>query len=224
MKKLLRLALASVFAVTMVLNVSAVYDPGTSSTNMTPDIAISHDKNPADNIADTAAGIHANESAAEQKEIPINATIKAGGTQHVLAASVDKTTLEFTYSKGGLIWDPVRLEYVSQGTDTAWSSADPTITVTNYSDVDVTVTAAVKSLDDPAVQFTVSNDGKSATAPCSVTIPSAWDRPSSTAGVGQAKSNTFTVSALGTPTHADSPDAFQIAALTLTLKPTLPIT
>lgn len=224
MKKLLSLALATAVAVTMAFGVNAVsYTPGNSeSLNITEDQVISYDTN-NDEKADAQAGIQVNQSTNAQKDIAIKATIKEGAKQNVLAASVDKTALEFTYSADGMIWDPVQLKYVHQGTQTAWASKDPIITVTNYSDVDVEVTAGVSNPVSNNVTIAVSGVSSDGTPVDNainspVKINSAYNGETAQ---GSAKTGTFTINLSGGPLSSTSVGPIEVATLTLTLKPVL---
>ena len=71
-----------------------------------------------------------------------------GSVTHVYAVSITTTELTFSYGTSGTsyIWDPSKLQYVSQGTsDGGWQEKGQEILVTNYSDLPVDVTAEYAS-------------------------------------------------------------------------------
>ena len=71
-----------------------------------------------------------------------------GSVTHVYAVSITTTELTFSYGNAGTsyIWDPSKLQYVSQGTsDGGWQEKGQEILVTNYSDLPVDVTAEYAS-------------------------------------------------------------------------------
>ena len=138
--KLITLALATVMVASMSMTAMAeTYIPSAGTQgdkNFTLDSETSHDKS-NDGIADTAAGI-ALDDAEHSKTIEIQGQSTGGEVKNVIAASINNPTLTFTYTYPNLIWDPVKLKYVSQEgqkEDPAWTQTDELVTITNYSDV-----------------------------------------------------------------------------------------
>lgn len=166
------------------------------------------------------AGISANtaEDPISEKTVTVNViTNQPGTTTNVYAVSYSATTLTFTYDMGGgKVWNPEELKYENTGTGGGWqANGVQELTVTNYSDLGVKVTAKVNQTDmaeEGAVTVTATKKGDVATE---ITLDSAYN--SGNPSASQATSGTFEVKVDGTPTY-EYTTATKLAEITLTLE------
>lgn len=225
MKKFLAGALAVCLTGSLAVTAGAVgaigkYTPNDPHNITSLDNVTSWDQD-ANNIADKEAGI--GEDTAASHQIPIKITTVSQNPQHVLAASVDKTELTFHYTFGELIWDPVTLQYVQKNPEKSAWTGDGELTVTNYSDVAVTVTATTegnelaKGVTMTLKDKTAAGDGQ---ASASLNIPSAYKEGET--AKNHAEQGTFVLKLTGVPDPAVGRNgAMQIGTMTLELKKAL---
>ena len=140
-----------------------------------------------------------------------------GSVTHVYAVSINTTSLSFTYGNNATsyIWNPSKLQYdlvTGSGGDNGWSGSQ-SISVTNYSDLPVDVTAAY--------QAETGHEGITASFSTSDTLSldAATDGITGTSGTGTKVDGTFTMSLTGAP--GALADNTVIGTVTLTFsKPT----
>ena len=211
-KKLLSIALAAFLVVGMS---SPAFAAGYSAgTKLTGDTATN---NGAGGVEKSTEG--STDYATSNNVIPLKVDFEADtlDVTNVIAVCVDTTEVTFKYigEKKKLIWDPQNLTYVND-TDPAtvaggWQNSITTkdITVTNYSDVDITVTGTIESTEvNGDVAFEVKGDNSAGTSD-TLAIGTALDSGSAAGGnaAGTAKSKKFTVSVSGTPVKASNPQS-----------------
>lgn len=205
MKKLLSIILATSMVCALSVNASAAdYVPG-AETNITGDTIISNNNVTSDNIADRKAGQDSNSfSSAAKNDIAVQANISAGAVKHVIAVSVDKTTLTYSYTLASKVWDPVLLKYVdSEAGSATWT--DQTITVTNYSDVGVSIKA---TYDNTAGDTTVTGRFKEGETQ---TIASAYNESSGS----KASTATYTLQLNGQPHTVSANPTYSLGTISM---------
>ena len=158
------------------------------------------------NTAGTAAGASdTTGTVIGTKDVTVNIkTSSEGGTTHVYAVAVDTTELTFTWSNSATtIWNPETLKYETSTDEGSWTQSSFDITVTNYSDVGITVTPSTTTPDsaDAGVTVAVSE---------AVNIDSAYDGTTT----GTAKTGKITVTVSGEPESVYA-DPAQLATFTL---------
>lgn len=140
-------------------------------------------------------------------DIPVNITTKEEtNVTHVWAVSYDVTELAFEFtSTEDRIWNPETLKYEVNVTN-SWDTLSQNITVTNYSDVAITVTPSNSTPVDDGVTVTLGN---------ALNLASAFD--GELASAGTAKSGTISVSVSGTP-EGSYANATKLTTVTLTVE------
>lgn len=213
MKRVLTLFLAlAMLAGVMTISAGAAGYAGDDGSNVTYVTA-------ADNTAHGGGRQQGNLAAGQTigtSEIPVKVQIaKATSTTSVYAVSVDKTELSFTYgSQTSYVWNPEKLQYdvVTSGSNT-WDPASQTITVTNYSDLPIDVTADYNQ----EANYT----GLTASFSSSDTQTGTLKLATASKGLGQigeAVTGTFEVTMSGTITTAIGTDPVKVGTITLTIK------
>ena len=209
----------------MTIGASAATSSGyfpTSVTNnhFTDDTAGNSGDASTGNAGNAHAGVAANtilENEIASKEIPVNVTI--GGdftTTHVYAITYDVTEVNFTYNMGGSqIWNPETLQYESDGTNGTWGTTSKTITVKNYSDLAVDVTASADQVTTNE-EVAITIDG--GTGPVEKSLAAAYK-----VGGSSVETTTFAVAVdtvtTGTLTGGyQTNDEIQIGTITLTVE------
>lgn len=153
----------------------------------------------ADDAGNTStAGTKANEgdttdTAIGSKDIAIKLkTESGGGDVHVYAVSFSATELTFTWNNTATtIWNPETLEYETSSAEGGWANASQKITVKNYSDVAIKVTADNTAPTSSDTGVTVAVDGP-------LELASAYDGTAT----GTVKEGDITVTVNGTPDKA----------------------
>lgn len=127
---------------------------------------------------------------------PISISVSAGSTQSRYAVDVTYEAIVVEITAAGLTWDVNKLEYVITGDGTMTQPTDKTITVTNYSDQPVYVSAVVTDLYDG---ITNPEDGMTITATVDggATLAKAFAKSGSTPGSATTKTITVSFSAAG---------------------------
>lgn len=168
---------------------------------------------------DDTAGIDASTVVGDEiakKEVTVHIkTTMPGSTTNVYAVSYSLTELTFTYNMGGAkIWNPEELKYETTGGAGTWSNDTQEITVTNYSDLSVKVSASVdqSGMAEEGV-VTVTAEKKSGGGN-ELELASAYN--SGTPSQSAATSGVFEVKVSGTPTYEYTAPT-KLAAITLTL-------
>ena len=195
--------LAVVMTLAMLLGVMTV---GASATYLDETNKITEDGAGNTSGAGTAAGVSdttGTEIGSEDVTINIE-TSSTGGTTNVYAVAIDNTELTFTWSNSATtIWNPETLKYETTNDDGSWRQESHDITVTNYSDVGITVTPSATNPES-------ADDGVTVTVGEAVNIASAYDGGTA----GSAKTGKITVSVEGTPDGVYA-DETQLATFTL---------
>lgn len=206
MKRNLAKVLAAVMLVGgMTVNVNAVDNPytGGDSKNI-------NTKDDAENTAH-AGEVENSSGNTLEKEIIVNfKNTTNSGIIHVYALSVDKSEVEFSYnSSANLVWNPKDLKYESTNEEGSWSSNTQSITVTNYSDIDVTV--------DPGIFNQVSENGNiSVTLGGKIDLKSAYNQN----GENQPTHGAISVTLTGEP-EGVYPDLTSLGTFTLKVTKTV---
>ena len=195
--------LAVVMTLAMLLGVMTV---GASAAYMAEANKITGDGAGNTSKAGTAAGASdTTGTVIGTKDVTVNIkTSSEGGTTHVYAVAVDITELTFTWSNSATtIWNPETLKYETNNDAGSWTQESFDITVTNYSDVGITVTPSTNNPES-------ADDGVTVTVGEAVNIASAYDGGTA----GSAKTGKITVSVEGTPDGVYA-DETQLATFTL---------
>ena len=195
--------LAVVMTLAMLLGVMTV---GASAAYMAEANKITGDGAGNTSKAGTAAGASdTTGTVIGTKDVTVNIkTSSEGGTTHVYAVAVDTTELTFTWSNSATtIWNPETLKYETSTDEGSWTQSFFDITVTNYSDVGITVTPSTTTPNsaDAGVTVAVSE---------AVNIDSAYDGTTT----GTAKTGKITVTVSGEPESVYA-DPAQLATFTL---------
>lgn len=215
MKKLLSTTLAlAMLAGAMTVSAGAVYSDGpnsfTSANNADNSGNQNIDPRPTNHLdnAGIAATTGEKDEPVGEATIPVKLqTGGAGNITHVYAVTYDVTELNFTYGKGSnIIWNPETLQYETNGPGGGWGVSEQTITVTNYSDLPVKVTATVQNKTDNGITFTPDGPLELGTAAIN-----------GTTGTGKEQSGEIKVTATGTPIGSYTQEATKIADLLLTV-------
>ena len=183
MKRVLSLALAlCLLAGVLTVNAGAVYSK--DGNNFNTDNATN--QSTAGQVAVTGLNGEA------VGEATVDVYLKTGApgeVTHVYAVSYDVTELEFQYgNSASKIWNPETLRYETTGSSGGWNIATQTVTVTNYSDLPVKVTASISALSDTGVSIDT---------PEALELESA--APADMSQTGAEKSGELTFSMTGTP-------------------------
>ena len=205
--------LASLVSAAMLISAVTV---GSYAAKYTEDPNHFTDDTPDLNQADAGIDASSAQDPIATKEVAVNVkTNQPGSTTHVYAVSYSHTELIFTYNMGGSkVWNPDELRYENIGGSGDWASATQDLTVTNYSDLAVKVTASVSQAGLPeegVVTVTATQKGEVGSE---ITLGSAYNSggPDSSA----ATSGTFEIKVDGKPRY-EYTTATKIAAVTLTL-------
>ena len=208
MKRILTLALAlAMLAGVLTIPAGATYE--TVDTNhFTADDATNTDS--AGTIATTAQ-----DPIGSEDVIVKVATTGTVNTTNVYAITYSVTELTFTYNQGGTrIWNPETLKYENSGTGGNWDSETQEITVKNYSDLAVKVSAAVDQTgmaEEGNVTVTATKKGDTVTE---IQLESAYN--STMPSQSKATEGVFEVKVAGTPVN-EYGTATQMAKITLTV-------
>ena len=132
MKKALSLILVLVMLVCMATTAFADY----------PNVVGTHGK---ENSVDD--GVTEDSFSASNPNATISITVNAGEVQHRYAVDVEYTDISLSISGGNLTWDVNKLEYVANDGGTGLEDTKSDVTVTNYSDLPVYITAAIDDKD-----------------------------------------------------------------------------
>ena len=233
-KKLLAILLTGTMLFTMSGTAFAAYAPkgegagATSDTNGTNNITLdtvkSWDKaDEKDGQADAFAGQADTEypiGASQIKNIDVLGTSSANDKTHVIAVSVDRTQLAFTYAGASYIWDPVALKYVEPESPGAPDWDTQTLNVINYSDRAIKVKAEYTPVSGAGNGITLKNISPATTAGAvddgqdTLDLNSAYVPGNST---GTERQGSFTVTLQGAPQNLVLDTQAKIGTLKLTL-------
>ncbi len=211
MKKCLALALSLCLAASMsILSSWATYLE--DDNHFTGDtVSVSTDSGPQ-NAGINASTVTDSEIASQDVTVKLQ-TSGSQTTTHVYAISYSATELTFTYQQGGSrTWNPEKLQYDIAGDGGQWNAQTQAITVTNYSDLPVDVTAAVGANTIETGNVTVTAEVTGQTGVSTLALASAYDGGTT----GTAKSGTFDVKIDGKPS-TEYLTASELVKLTLTV-------
>ena len=201
MKRILTIALVLCMLVSiMTIGANAGYlqDPNHLTADNAPNNSSAGKAAGSDDTTDTVIGSQA-----------ISVKVKGTSTSeliHVYAVSFSTTEVVFEWNNdASTIWNPDTLKYESTNDEGSWIGQTQTITVNNYSDVAIEVSADNTSPDSSDENVTISVDGP-------LNLDSAYEGTAT----GSVKSGKITVSVDGTPEIY--PTATEIGTFTLTVK------
>ena len=208
MKKVLATAMAlAMLASAVTINAGAAYrDDPNHFTDDTP------------GLNSDSAGISAttakNPIASKNVEVKIQ-TSGDVNTTHVYAISYSHTELTFTYEMGGTrVWNPETLKYENKDGGGIWNRDTQEITVKNYSDLGVKITAAVAQEGLPEQGNVTVTAEKKTDGGTEIELASAYNSGNPQASA--ATEGIFEVKVDGSPVN-EYATAVKMATITLTV-------
>lgn len=141
-------------------------------------------------------------------DVDINVITKVNQYTHVYAVSYSTSELTFEYVTLDMTWNPIDMEYQSQvGNAPGWKETAQDVTVTNFSDLPIAVSASIAKEANAEVEFDVSSG---------FTLDSAYNKTTQKAA---PTSDTFTVSVKdGQAPLNEYSTATKFATMTITVK------
>lgn len=208
MKKVLATAMAlAMLASAVTINAGATYlsDPN-------------HFTDDTSGLNGNNAGISANGARDPIASKDVEVKIQTSGdvnTTNVYAISYSHTELTFTYEMGGTrVWNPETLKYENKGGGGTWSRDTQEITVKNYSDLGVKITAAVDQEGLPEQGNVTVTAAKKTDGGAEIELASAYN--SSNPQASAATEGIFEVKVAGSPVN-EYTTAVKMATITLTV-------
>lgn len=208
MKKVLATAMAlAMLASAVTINAGAAYlsDPN-------------HFTDDTSGLNSSNAGISANGVKDPIASKDVEVKIQTSGdvnTTHVYAISYSHTELTFTYEMGGTrVWNPETLKYENKDGGGTWSRATQEITVKNYSDLGVKITAAVDQEGLPEQGNVTVTAEKKTDGGAEIELASAYNSGNPQASA--ATEGIFEVKVDGSPVN-EYTTAVKMATITLTV-------
>lgn len=208
MKKVLATAMAlAMLASAVTINAGAAYpsDPN-------------HFTDDTSGLNSSNAGISANGAKDPIASKDVEVKIQTSGdvnTTHVYAISYSHTELTFTYKMGGTrVWNPETLKYENKDGGGTWNRATQEITVKNYSDLGVKITAAVNQDGLPEQGNVTVTAAKKTDGGAEIVLASAYNSDNPQSSV--ATEGIFEVKVDGSPVN-EYTTAVKMATITLTV-------
>lgn len=207
--------------VSLILTLAMVFAMSTTALADTAHVVGTHGENGT--VADGVIGDNFGSGAVPETEISIS--VSAGSTQSRYAVDVEYSEIVVSISGAGMTWDVNNLEYVITDDGEMEQPVPATITVKNYSDQPVYVSATVADLydgttnDDDGMTITATVDGGAELARATAKV-------GSTPGSAATKTVTVSFSTTGdwsavaafyTDKLSSSNPTLQIATVNLTI-------
>lgn len=156
MKKLISLALTLAILATLAIGVSAASEYPT----WYPHMVGTHGLTASDKNNSYKDGVELDDFASNNPTVDVNITVSAGAVQSRYAVDIEYELMDFSITGSNLVWDVNQLKYVPVASDGTAPLSDKTfgVTIKNYSDQPVYLTAAVSdTLDDGITVATVAS-------------------------------------------------------------------